>query len=185
MYNLAEEIKKALDFAVKAHGDQRYGPHPYKFHLLSALSVGFEFGVTEPKVLIALALHDTIEDTEATHNELDQEFGVDVADLVHRVSNEQGRNRKARSLATYPKIAPFPSARLVKLADRIANTRNCWIEVQDRDANKRNKSKLGMYRKEYGGFRKALRPAYLDDGGWRGPEALMWNELDRLMAWED
>jgi len=177
--SVADTIKHSLDFAALKHGGQRYGAHPYQFHLLAALSVAFEFGITDEVVLIALPLHDTEEDTDATRGEIRKGFGRDVEETVWRVTNEPGKNRKIRALHTYPKIAGCPRARLVKLCDRIANTRSCWLEVQDQDANKRNKSLLGMYRKEYGGFRKALRPSAPT-----GSEYSMWNELDRLMAWE-
>jgi guanosine-3',5'-bis(diphosphate) 3'-pyrophosphohydrolase len=176
---VAETICRSLRFATVKHGDQRYGAHAYTFHLLAALSVAFEFGVTDEIVLVAIPLHDTEEDTDTTRRELTGEFGKQVESVVWRVTNEPGKNRKIRALATYPKIAESRRARLVKLCDRIANTRSCWEEAKDLDANKRNKSKLGMYRKEYGGFRKALRPLVPT-----GPETAMWAELDRLMAWE-
>jgi len=176
--NLAVWLKEALRYASVAHekaGD-RYGPDPYKVHLLAVLSVAFEFEVTEFAVLVACPLHDVIEDTAVTLADVKMRYGSRVAALVDAVSDPIGyKNRKERKAAAYPRIKAVPSATVLKLADRIANVRSCWNEAK---AEKRNKSLLGMYKKEYGSFRKALKGKEVDK-----VELVMWAELDRLLAW--
>lgn len=198
---LATQINSALIWASKRHADrkQRYGSKPYQFHLLAVLSVLFEFGITDEPTLIAALLHDTEEDTidyspdgkpdpnvlKAFHEEIKDKWGERVKELVSCVTNETHnsfgeklKDRRQKGAATWPKIARDPQARLLKLADRIANVRSCWQELQHQDMNRRNKSKLGMYQKEYAAFRKALRPNTPTD-----LELSMWIELDRLLAW--
>lgn len=177
-------VQSAIAMAVRAHGDQRYGPNPYKVHLLEVLSVGFEFGVTDAPVLTAAPLHDAIEDTDLSKAKIEAAFGTRVANIVDAVSDPPGyKNRKERKAAAYPRIAAVPGAVTLKLMDRIANVRSCWREAQ---AEKAAKSLLGMYKKEHGGFRKALRVRVSPSGVARepfGPEAAMWDEIDRLVAW--
>lgn len=177
-HSLAVWIKRARGFAAEHHGDQKYGHKPYLYHLDAVLSVAFEFGITDEDIIIATLLHDVVEDTEVTREQVSERFSNRVGDLVYAVTNEPGKNRKVRAKKTYPKILGIEGAVKLKLADRIANVRSCWLEAQEQDANKRNKSLIGMYKKEYGGFRKALKQD-LDS-----VESAMWNELDKLLAWE-
>jgi (p)ppGpp synthase/HD superfamily hydrolase len=180
--HLGVEIQESLRFAAEAHveaGD-RYGHLPYKFHLLAVLSVLFEFGETNREILVAAPLHDVVEDTPVTKEQVAALFGSRVAALVDAVSDPPGhKNRKTRKAAAYPRMKVVGGAVILKLADRIANVRSCWAEAT---ANKQNKSLLGMYKKEYGGFRKALRPAF-GIGHPSATEQAMWNELDHLLAW--
>jgi (p)ppGpp synthase/HD superfamily hydrolase len=130
-------------------------------------------------ILVAAPLHDVVEDTEVTKAQVDKRYGQRVADLVDAVSDPPGKNRKSRKAAAYPRMLEIPGAVTLKLADRIANVRSCWAEAK---AEKNNKSMLGMYKKEYGGFRKALKGSPLEESR---ADTLMWAELDRLLAWSD
>jgi len=182
MSDFPKMMAKALRFAVRKHGDQRYGSRPYKFHLLAVQSVAFEHEVTDPDILISTLLHDTIEDTDATHEEVAAFFGERVANLVDAVSNvefhpETGKklkNRKQKALFTYPRIAACPGAVTLKLCDRVANVRMCWQEAVEKD-----RGKLGMYKREYGAFRKALRADEPE-----GPNIHLWSALDQMLYWE-
>lgn len=183
---LARKLWKARDYAIRMHGDQRYGAKPYSFHLDSVRGVAFEFGIIDEDILVSTLLHDTVEDTEATREDIEHRFGPRVASLVWAVTNvsyhpETGKklNRKQKGIFTYPKITGTEGAVALKLCDRVANVRSCWVEAQHQDANRRNKSLLGMYKGEYGAFRKALSPHQQDDITER-----LWEELDRLLVWE-
>jgi (p)ppGpp synthase/HD superfamily hydrolase len=72
--------------------------------------------------LVATWLHDTLEDTNATYEELEVHFGREVADLVQAVTDAPGKNRKERKAKTYPMIRKAGKyAVAIKLADRLAN----------------------------------------------------------------
>ena len=157
----------AEEFAAQAHGDQRYGTHlPYHHHLASVVATLHRFGHDDPELVDAAWLHDTIEDTSVTSEDIAERFGVRVAELVWAVTNEDGANRGERHQKTYPKIAAQGTdAITLKLADRIANTEA---------ARDQRRSLLGMYVKEHPAFRTALRPA--------GGDPVMWDHLDALIA---
>lgn len=73
-------------------------------------------------VRIAAWLHDVLEDSEMfTSEDLRKRFGDTITDIVERVTNEPGANRRERSLKTYPKTAEHVDSIAVKVADRIAN----------------------------------------------------------------
>ena len=98
-------------------------------------------------IVLASILHDTLEDTEFNYNDLVAATSVEIAEIVYDVTDELGRNRFERHTKTYPKTAANPKAILVKLADRIANTRH----------SKRGETRFfKMYRREYNEFREAL-----------------------------
>lgn len=136
----------AYSFAAEKHAHQRYGDAPYTVHLEAVRAVlrdaGFE---DEHPLAIASWLHDTIEDTATTREEVQAHFGIAVADLVWAVTGI-GQNRKERNAHAYAKIRATPDAATLKLADRIANV----------EASANVPDKLAMYRKEWPGFRDAL-----------------------------
>jgi len=118
--------EKALLFVEHAHHGQQYGLYPYSYHLKQVVEVAEEIGFDEP-IIVACVLHDVLEDTHLSYNDIKKEFGEDVAELVYAVTDELGRNRKERKEKTYPKIKGNPKAIAVKLCDRIANVREAKI----------------------------------------------------------
>ena len=126
-------IDQTRYFAQKAHESQMYGDKTHMDHvedvfdILSALEpiiVLSELGDSAVcDILCAALCHDILEDTSHSYNDLVRIIGERAADTVYDVTNELGKNRKERSLRTYPKIARNPLAIIVKLADRIANVR--------------------------------------------------------------
>jgi (p)ppGpp synthase/HD superfamily hydrolase len=158
-------IDKAKDFALKAHGNQMYGDELYIYHLESVYYVLREFGITSENLLASAYLHDTIEDTKISYQDIKREFGYEVAEIVYGVTDELGRNRSERHQKTYPKTALNPQSVILKLADRISNVRasRCW------------NIKLDMYEKEHFIFK-----GFLYDGN----NLTMWAELDILLSKE-
>jgi len=154
-----------LHFAIIAHGDQKYGEHPYSYHLKAVAAVLARFGYEDFALVSASYLHDVVEDTPVTVEEVSALFGPEVADLVSRVTMEPAPNRKAKLAEAYPRIAANPKAVALKLADRIANVEECL---------KTRSSLLAMYRREYEGFRKELRT--------EGAHCEMWSHLGHLFA---
>ena len=123
----ADAVTKAAVFALRFHGDQqRPTGVPYAEHLLETL----EFlvrgaGVSDPDVLCAAVLHDVVEDTPCTLEEVRQAFGTRVADLVGWVTKPEpsaAEDKKAAKEAYLATLAAAPDdAVTVKLADRASN----------------------------------------------------------------
>jgi hypothetical protein len=77
-------VAKARAFAATKHGSQlrKYSDEPYVAHLDSVVSILRSFGITAPAVLAAAYLHDAVEDTEATIQDIYDSFGEQIAELV-------------------------------------------------------------------------------------------------------
>jgi guanosine-3',5'-bis(diphosphate) 3'-pyrophosphohydrolase len=120
-------LDEAVAFAVERHGAQRRpGGEPYVGHLLETLDVLVRGrGVTDRGVLVAGVLHDVVEDTATTADEVEAAFGADVARLVADVTKpavESGEDRDAARRAYLLSLATLPPRSLVlKLADRLSN----------------------------------------------------------------
>jgi len=93
-------IKKARDFAINAHKDQKYGAMPYLVHLDAVASIVKLFG--ERAQVIAL-LHDVVEDTASSVADIKALFGDFIAKCVHILTDEPGESREIRKSATYQK----------------------------------------------------------------------------------
>jgi (p)ppGpp synthase/HD superfamily hydrolase len=135
---------QARRLAEERHAGQQYGPHPYGFHLAQVRAVLEAFGYGG-ELGIAAWLHDTVEDTATTREEIASLFGQEVAALVWAVTGI-GQNRRERNGSAYEKIRQHPRAAILKLADRIANA----------EASRGHPDKLAMYRKEQEAFAQAL-----------------------------
>src|SRR5690349_3037066 len=169
MEKLLSLSQRALKYAVKAHGDQKYGNElPYKVHLLWVMNTLREFGFDIETMLAVAALHDVLEDTHAQYEELVTLFGEVVAITVATLTEPKGGNRKWRHEQTYPRIARNDVAIIVKLADRIAN-----VETGG--------SKIAMYRKEHANFKEALY-GHMNTMDWLGRVNAMWTYLDDLIS---
>jgi (p)ppGpp synthase/HD superfamily hydrolase len=132
-------LARAVEFARLHHGDQRRKTGvPYLEHLLEALQVLVEgAGIASPDVLVAAVLHDVVEDTPVTLDEVSAEFGPRVAELIGWVTIPApgpGETKSAVRQAYLRRLrdAP-PDAVLVKLADRASNVqtlRNLPLDQQ-------------------------------------------------------
>ena len=152
----------ARDFAIRAHGDQKYGSEPYVAHLDAVVAVLNEFGYSGDEYVCSGYLHDCIEDTYILREDISKNFNDEIADIVFAVTDEEGKNRHERHVKTYPKIAANAKATIVKLADRIANVRHSI------DTN----NKVDMYKKEHAGFKQAL---------YKQENEQFWRVLDFLL----
>jgi GTP diphosphokinase / guanosine-3',5'-bis(diphosphate) 3'-diphosphatase len=126
---IAARLLVALDFAADRHRDQRRKDmrgSPYVNHLISvARLLADEGGVADPVVLVAAVLHDTVEDVGVSPEEIEQEFGSEVRDIVAEVTDDKSLEKSVRKRLQV-EHAPGMSvgAKLVKLADKIANLRD-------------------------------------------------------------
>lgn len=158
-------IEKALLIAETAHQNQTYDMFPYMYHI--RMVKYFLEGIRcEEDIVVAGILHDTIEDSDLSYNDVKIIFDEDIAEIVYAVTDELGRNRKERKEKTYPKIKDNWKAVLVKIADRFANASH---------SKDHNKKMFEMYKKEHAGFIDAL---YNDNH----PRVVIaaWNHLSQL-----
>src|SRR5262245_40101746 len=86
-------VMRALEFAAKKHSTQRRkdaDASPYINHPIALMHVlCIDGGITDPVILAAAALHDTIEDTETTGEELEREFGSAIASIVAEMTDDK------------------------------------------------------------------------------------------------
>jgi len=158
--------QRACDYARRAHAGQHYGDGDFhEDHLGRVVGTLRKFGEDDPVLLAAAWLHDAVEDTDVTVEDIKREFGDDVADLVWRLTDETAGNRKERHHRTHLKIRGRTEAVRIKLADRIANV----------EASIEQRSRLrGMYRAEFAQFREDLyREGEYED---------MWLYLSKVVA---
>lgn len=122
-------ILRAASFAAYKHRDQRRkdeAASPYINHPLSLARVlAVEGGVTDATTLCAALLHDTIEDTATTGDEIEREFGPEVRRLVEQVTDDKSLPKAQCKLAQIEHAAHIDQkAKRVKLADKICNLRD-------------------------------------------------------------
>ena len=122
-------LLKAIEFASRKHSTQRrkgedaspYINHPIAVtHLLADTG-----GITDLVTLMAAVLHDTIEDTETTADELETHFGRTVRRVVQEVTDDkliEKADRKQRQIDHAPTLST--RAKTIKLADKIANVQD-------------------------------------------------------------
>ncbi len=120
------QLLRAAAFAALKHRDQRrkgdhqapYINHPIEVAALLA-TVG---GVDDLGVLQAALLHDTVEDTDATPEEIEREFGSDVRTLVLEMTDDMSLPSPQRKQEQIARAAGLSHrAKLIKIADKIAN----------------------------------------------------------------
>jgi (p)ppGpp synthase/HD superfamily hydrolase len=122
-------LARALDFAARKHRDQRRKGHaaePYINHLTEvARLVAEATDGRDPVAVMGALLHDTVEDTKTTPEELEGEFGAEVAKLVLEVTDDK-RLPKAERKRLQVELAPRKSerARMIKIADKMSNLRS-------------------------------------------------------------
>jgi guanosine-3',5'-bis(diphosphate) 3'-pyrophosphohydrolase len=122
-------ILQAAHYAAEKHANQKRkgaAGEPYINHLLEVAQLVFSaISESDPNLVIAALLHDTIEDAGVTKDELVQRFGSDVADLVMEVTDDKSlpkAERKRLQIQNAPKKSV--RAQIIKLADNIANMRS-------------------------------------------------------------
>lgn len=119
----------AVEFAASKHSTQRRKDHeasPYINHPVAVANLlANEGGVGDLATLQAAILHDTIEDTQTTYEELVSQFGVEVADLVAEVTDDKMLDKDVRKRLQIDH-ASHKSVRAakIKIADKTCNLRD-------------------------------------------------------------
>lgn len=126
-----QELKAAYDFSAAAHeGQKRQTGEPYFIHPCAVVNILVDLGFDDVSTLVAAFLHDILEDTPVTSDELEQKFGKEVLELVEGVTkldkikfvsaeDEQAENLRKMFFA----MAKDYRVIIIKLADRLHNMR--------------------------------------------------------------
>lgn len=133
-------LDKAIEFAVKAHAnsERRGKGFPYIVHPLEAMSIVASM-TPDQELLAAAALHDTVEDTGVSIDDIRGEFGDRVADIVKAESDvfTEGLSEEAswhdRKKAAIDRLAAAPlEAKMVAMGDKLSNMRAIWRDYQEK-----------------------------------------------------
>ena len=136
-------IRQAFDFAVTAHeGQKRKDGSPYVTHAIAAATIAAEMGLDDIAIAAAL-LHDVLEDTPVTYDELCSLFGKEISDIVEGVTKltrvqystkeeTQMENLRKMLLAMAKDIRVI----LIKLADRVHNMRTMEFQTPEKQLTK-------------------------------------------------
>ena len=116
---------KALAFSAEKHTKQRrkdIEESPYINHPIALANILAQRWVIDENVLCAAILHDTLEDTETTADELREHFGEKITSIVLEVTDDKSLEKSVRKQKQVEHAASIShEAKLVKLADKIAN----------------------------------------------------------------
>lgn len=176
-----ERVRAAYDMAYNAHNGQlRKDGSPYVTHCVAAADIAVDMGLDEDSIVASL-LHDVIEDTELTHEDIAKPFGATVADLVDGVTkltrvqytskeDEQMENMRKMLLAMSKDIRVI----LIKISDRLHNMRTMEYQSEEKQRSKSLETmeiyaplahRLGMQRAKW--ELEDLALLYLDPTGYK------------------
>jgi (p)ppGpp synthase/HD superfamily hydrolase len=156
-------IETARKFAVDAHKGQMYGINrPYIYHLDKVVEILKPYGNT---AVILGYLHDVIEDTDKTKDDVNRVFGKFISECVYKLSDPPGFARDVKKLLKNKELSrikgEYEIVLIVKAADRLANLEEG--------------GKINMYLNEHDDFRKAVYRPNLCDGIWSRIEVIIEN----------
>jgi (p)ppGpp synthase/HD superfamily hydrolase len=163
-------FNKARAYAIEKHKEvnQKFDGYPYSFHLQGVFEIAKEFSDILPpqdidEVLIACWVHDLLEDTHETYNDIKEVLGETAAEYSFTLQNEKGRNRAERANAKYYMgIKNYRHATFVKLCDRYFNTSY---------SKEKRSSMFKKYKSEFPEFKSKL---------YDGKYIELWKALEEL-----
>ena len=194
-----ERIRAAYEMAKKGHeGQMRKDGSPYLTHCVATAEIAVDFGLDEDSIVAAL-LHDTIEDTDITHEEIERRFGSAVADIVDGVTkltrvqytskeDEQMENLRKMLMAMAKDIRVI----LIKIADRLHNMRTMAYQSPEKQRSKSLETmeiyaplahRLGMQRAKWELEDLALQ--YLDPAGYKEITGSLEQKMPQLESFMD
>lgn len=122
---LKDKVIKAYNYAEKAHEGQtrNFSGLPYFSHPKGVARILRDLGIEDVVVISAALLHDTIEDTTVTYEDISNEFGVEIADLVEELTSDpiQTKQMGKKHYLLQKMLNMSLNALLIKLADRLHN----------------------------------------------------------------
>ena len=194
-----DRIRSAYEMAKAAHaGQKRKDGSPYVTHCVAAADIAADMGLDEDSIVAAL-LHDVIEDTSLTHEDIARQFGSSVADIVEGVSkltrvqytskeDEQMENLRKMLLAMAKDIRVI----LIKIADRMHNMRTMDYQSPEKQRSKSLETmeiyapiahRLGMQRAKW--ELEDLSLQYLDPQGYKEITQTLDRRMPELEAFMD
>lgn len=124
---------KAAQFAIEAHrGAERRGKgFPYIIHPMEAAAIVATV-TNDPEMLAAAILHDTVEDTDATIEQIEALFGPRVAHLVHIETAKKGASWRARREVQMERFKQADrDCKIVALGDKLSNLRAIVLDYHN------------------------------------------------------
>ncbi|NLO49360.1 MAG: bifunctional (p)ppGpp synthetase/guanosine-3',5'-bis(diphosphate) 3'-pyrophosphohydrolase [Clostridiales bacterium] len=191
-----ERMRAAFELSRAAHGNQkRLDGSPFITHPIAAAEITADMGLDEDAV-IACLLHDSIEDTSVTYEDIAKKFGTTVADIVEGVTKltrvvytskeeEQVENLRKMLMAMAKDIRVI----LIKIADRLHNLRTLNYQTQSKQSEKALESieiyapiahRLGIQRAKW--ELEDLSLVYIDPIGYKEITSQIDNRRDSLEA---
>ena len=192
-------VHAAYEMAKTAHsGQKRKDGSPYVSHCVAAADIAVDMGLDEDSIVAAL-LHDLIEDTSLTHEDITRQFGTSVADIVEGVTkltrvqytskeDEQMENLRKMLLAMAKDIRVI----LIKIADRLHNMRTMAYQTPEKQRSKSLETmeiyapiahRLGMQRAKW--ELEDLSLQYLDPQGYKEIMDTLEQRMPELEAFMD
>jgi (p)ppGpp synthase/HD superfamily hydrolase len=165
-------IDKAKEFALRVHSNQRHGCLSMEDHLTAVTDkIREEYIANENDCTFSLDdavtvgwLHDTIEDTSVTCEDIYDTFGFDIAEFVDAVTDGKGSTRTERHLNTYYRTRRYNTSIFVKMADRWHNHSRTIANKEVRFAKDYASEylyfKFALYNDRYHSFWKQLDEQY-------------------------
>lgn len=155
-------IQEAVEFAERAHrGAVRKGSCiPYITHPLDAAVIAASI-TDDPEVIAAAVLHDVLEDTRVTKEELERQFGSRVAGLVKAESEDKTKSWAERKAATLEHLKTAPrEIKIIVLADKLSNLRctaRDYFLLGDQIWNRFNEKRKELHAWYYEGVAEGIR----------------------------
>lgn len=173
------EYSAAGAYALERHGEQDHGCLKIGDHLADVVDnvrkhYDPHINICDPEEVIAAAwLHDCVEDTGTSPEDIHHRFGSNVGTLVDLLTDKEGKNRMERHLRTYHMIRQDPDATLIKLCDRRHN--------QARSI-KHGEHYAAMYEREYIYFKFALWTPHRFEKLWEELDS-QFEHLRKMLKW--
>ncbi len=188
----AELIRNAYSFCVEAHSNQfRKSGMPYAEHPIEVAKVLAEYQVDSP-TLIAGFLHDVVEDTDYTVEDIRSRFGEEVAFMVDAVSKiteiqEDGpEDKEARKIASLRKllagVVKDPRVLMIKIADRLHNMRTLHFVASDSKRRRISQETIEVYTPLAHRFGMSRIKTELDDLAFKYLHPEAYEELLKQLA---
>jgi GTP diphosphokinase / guanosine-3',5'-bis(diphosphate) 3'-diphosphatase len=122
-------VQKAMEYATQQHHGQSRKDEantPYINHPIALADLLMNFaGITDTNVIVAALLHDTVEDTDSTVEDIEELFGTAIRNIVIEVTDDKSLPSPERKRLQIEHAANISyEAKLVKLADKICNLRD-------------------------------------------------------------